>query len=198
MTATVLPVRPRPELPLLVPDARFIVAELHAMKLDGVLRHLVGDAFLPTCVVETPELRAAALALQIPANLARRTIVGQLSAAWVYGCAPPPHPMALFLASGGKSALLPPFSGCSLRQVRLGTGAVWDLAGTCVTSPLRTAVDVARTAPLPLVFDVLSTMAAQKHLHCSLNSVLAALLAAPHVPGRLRGAELLRRMGAAG
>lgn len=181
---------------LLVPDVQFILGELHAMKLDGVLRHVYGEAFCPPGIVETPELRAGALALAVPASLVRRAIVGQLSAAWVYGCAPTPHPLALLLASGGKSALLPPFSGCSLRQVQLSRAEVWGLAGARVTNPLRTAVDVARSAPLALAADVLESMAAQPELACSLNNVRAALSQASHVPGRIRGLDLLRRMGA--
>ncbi|MFC8302486.1 hypothetical protein ACFUCV_02235 [Specibacter sp. NPDC057265] len=182
---------------LLVPDARFSLAELHAMKLDGVLRHLDGTVFVPAGMPETVELRAAALAVQVPASLARRAIVAQLSAAWVYGCAPPPSPLALFLMPGGKSAQLPPFSGCSLRELQLAAHDVWELAGCCVTSPVRTAVDVARSAPLPLAGQVLAALMGHEELDCGRDRVLAALLAMRHVPGRTRALELVRQPGGA-
>ncbi len=178
----------------MVPGVQFILAELHAMKLDGVLHHVYGEAFLPTGISETPELRAAALALAVPASLVGRAIVGQLSAAWIYGCAPSPQPLALLLNSGGKSALLPPLSGCSLRQVHIRPVEVWKLAGAYVTSPLRTAVDVARTAPLPLARAVLESMTAQPELGCSVGGIMAELSQAAHVPGRIRGLALLRSM----
>ena len=181
--------------PLVVPGVQFILAELHAMKLDGVLHHVYGEAFLPTGVGQTPELRAAALALAVPASLAKRAIVGQLSAAWIYGCAPSPQPLALLLDSGGKSALLPPLSGCSLRQVHVSPAEVSELAGAHVTNPLRTAVDVARSAPLPVARAVLEAMAAQPELACSVGAIMAELSGAAHVPGRIRGLALLRGMG---
>lgn len=196
MTAATLP-QPAPQpFPLLLPDGQFSLGELHAMKLDGVVQHLVGDAFRPAGVPPAPGLRAGALAAQVPASLAGRTIVGLLSAAWVYGCAPPPYPLELLLTPGGKSALLPPFSGCTLRQIRLGAGDVWELAGTWVTSPVRTAADIARSVPEPHATDVLAAMAARADLECPLDRMLAAAWALRHVPGRLRALELLRRLGA--
>lgn len=195
MTAPTLP-QPAPQpLPLLLPDAQFSLGELHAMKLDGVLHHLMGDAFRPAGVPPAPGLRAGALAAQVPASLAGRTIVGLLSAAWVYGCSPPAYPLELLLTPGGKSALLPPFSGCSLRQIRLGAGDVWELAGTWVTSPVRTAADIARCVPGPQAEEVLAAMAARADLECPLDRMLAAVLGLRHVPGRLRALELLRRLG---
>lgn len=171
-----------------------MLAELHAMQLDGVLVQIVGHAFRSTAVQESPALRAAALAHHIPAVLATRAVLGQLSAAWVYGCAPPPGVLALLQHHAVRSAGLPPFSGCTLRQVRLEDADVQRVGGVLVTTPLRTALDVARTAPLPLARAVIGAMCARPALHCSLGRIRLGLQGATHVPGKLRGQELLRSM----
>lgn len=185
---------PDDEALVLVPGELFTLGELHAMKLDSVLRSVFGDAFRAVDIPESMEVRAAALGQQIPPALLRRAAVGQLSAAWVYGCAPTPQPIALLLGLAGKSAQLPLLSGCTLRQVRLDPSDVQELGGTLVTTPLRTALDVARTAPPQLARTVLTAMSQQSSLHCPLVRVWAALTTAVHVPGKLRGQTLLASM----
>lgn len=179
---------------IIVPGEHFILAELHAMKLDGVLAAVIGEAFRCTTQEETPGHRAAALAHHIPPALAPRAVLGQLSAAWVYGCAPPPTVIALLQNHEGKSASLPPLSGCTLRQVYLDPQEVLSIGGPLVTSPLRTALDVARTAPEALAKVVLDSMSRQSAFRCSLMRIRAALQAATHVPGKLRGQELVQGM----
>lgn len=176
---------------LLVPGAQFSLPELHAMKLDGVLAQVYGEAFRPVDVPESVSLRAAALAQHIPANLLRRAAAAQLSAAWVYGCAPPPRPIALLLPPGGKSAQLPLLSGCTLGQVLLAESDVSELAGLQLTVPLRTALDVARTAPAAVALSVLANMAGQSGLGCALDRVRDGLLVSERVPGRRRGLQLI-------
>lgn len=176
---------------LLVPGAQFTLPELHAMKLDGVLAQVYGEAFRAVGVPESSALRAAALAHHIPATLLRRAAAAQLSAAWVYGCAPPPRPIALLLPPGGKSAQLPLLSGCTLGQVLLAESDVSELAGLQLTVPLRTALDVARTAPAAVARQVLAGMAGESGLGCAPDRVRDGLLAAERVPGRRRGLQLI-------
>lgn len=176
---------------LLFPGDVFILAELHAMKLDGVLVPVVGEAFRPCGVAETPALRAGALRLSVPAALEKRAVLGQLAAAWVYGCAPPPLVISLLVDNDGNTATLPAHSGCTLRQVRLEAADVQRVGGTLVTSPLRTALDVARTAPEGTAREVLSAMAGECALECSVDAMLRALAAAAHVPGKLRAQSLV-------
>lgn len=164
------------------------------MKIDGVLAPVAGDAFRIAQGEESAGHRAAALFNQVPAALAPRAALGQLSAAWVYGCAPPPETVALLVNPGGRSAALPPFSGCTLRQVRLGPQDVVTIGGVPVTSPLRTALDVARSAPASAARPVLEAMARTPSLHCPLPRIRMALLAAAHVPGKVRGQALVQEM----
>lgn len=183
-----------PPAAILVPGDHFILAELHAMKLDGVLDLVIGEAFRSTSQEETPGHRAAALVHHIPAALAPRAALGQLSAAWVYGCAPPPTVISLLQNHEGRSASLPAFSGCTLRQVYLDPREVLSIGGALVTSPLRTALDVARTAPEALARTVLDAMSRQSAFRCSLGRIRQALQAATHVPGKIRGQELVEAM----
>ncbi|AIY00579.1 hypothetical protein ART_0980 [Arthrobacter sp. PAMC 25486] len=183
-----------PPAAILVPGEQFILAELHAMKLDGVLAAVIGEAFRSTTQEETPGHRAAALVHHIPAAMAPRAVLGQLSAAWVYGCAPPPTVIALLQNHEGKSASLPPFSGCTLRQVYLSPQEVLSIGGVLVTSPLRTALDVARTAPEALARAVLEALSRESAFRCSLGRIRQALQAATHVPGKLRGLDLVQGM----
>lgn len=179
---------------LLVPGKLFALAELHAMKIDGVLWPIIGDAFRSMAVAESPQLRAAALAHHVPAGLAKRAALSQLSAAWVYGCAPPPGVIALVQDRSGKSTSLPPFSGCSLREVYLDAFDTQPIGEVLVTSPLRTALDVARTAPHGLARDVLLRMSSVPSLHCPLGRIRQALSLASHVPGKIRGQALLAEL----
>ncbi len=179
---------------VIVAGERFVLAELHAMKLDGVLVPIIGHAFRSAAVQESPVLRATALQHHIPAVLATRAVLGQLSAAWVYGCAPPPEVIVLLQNHEVRSSSLPPFSGCTLRQVGLDPAEVQTMGGALVTTPLRTALDVARTVPVPLARRVLAAMVARPALHCSLGRIRLGLQAATHVPGKLRGQELVQSM----
>lgn len=176
---------------LLAPGLPFILAELHGMKLDGVLVPVLADTFRPVATAETAELRAAAVYHHIPAVLAHRAVVAQLSAAWVYGCAHPPEKFALFVDNDGNSVTPPPFCGCTIRQVYLDPLDVLALGAVPITSPLRTALDVARTAPLPVARAVLTRMSHSTDLHCPLSRMWQALGAAAHVPGKRRAQALL-------
>ncbi|PXA65220.1 hypothetical protein CVS29_11150 [Arthrobacter psychrochitiniphilus] len=179
---------------LLAPGTQFTASELSAMTLDGVICHVFGQIFRPSSLPETPTVRAAALALAVPAYLSHRAVLGQLSAAWVHGCAPLPEVISLLVANDGNSVSLPRSSGASIRQVSLAVQEVMVLGGTPVTRPLRTAVDVARSAPELLARTVLQTMAEQPLLDCSLERLLCAIQAAPHVPGKIRAQELVQAM----
>ncbi|MHA7305107.1 hypothetical protein ACX80E_07665 [Arthrobacter sp. TMN-49] len=183
---------------LQVPGDMFILAELHAMKLDGVLDAVVGDVFRPRALAETPAVRAGALKLSIPAALEKRAVLGQLAAAWVYGCAPPPQIISLLVDNDGNTASLPARSGCTLRQVYLDAADVRTVGGALVTSPLRTAVDVARSAPEAMARAVLAAMVARPSLLCTVGGIQRALAAATHVPGKLRAQEIVRSMLDAG
>ncbi len=87
---------------VLSPGRNFTRAELRAMKLDGVLAAVFADAYTPATVPHAPALRARALALALPPNLVDRAVIGRLSAAWIYGCAPAPARISLLVDVGHR------------------------------------------------------------------------------------------------
>ena len=105
--------------------------------------------------------------------------------------APTHRPVA---SAGRQERQLPLFSGCTLRQVLLPDSDVVELAGLRLTVPLRTALDVARTAPSELARSVLASMAELSGLGCAPDRIRAGLLTAMSVPGRRRGLLLLEDM----
>lgn len=164
------------------------------MVMDGVLCHVFGQVFRPAAMAETPAVRAAALAHHIPAFLSHRAVLAQLSAAWVYGCAPLPAEVALLVDNDGNSAAVPRHSGCTVRQVHLEARDVQLVGTTQVTTALRTAMDVARSAPPGFATPVIKAMAGAAALDCSLERIQQGLLDAPHVPGKLRAQELVQTL----
>lgn len=177
---------------ILAPGGQFALAELCAMKQDGVLAQVFGQAFRSVAEPETPALRAAALAHQVPAGLAERAVLGRGSAAWIYGCAPPPPAICVLVPRGHRTTMLPPHSGCVLHEVLLGRYDVERLGGAQVTCALRTAVDVAMNEPGEIAGQVLLELAGVAGLNCPLGRISAAISLARHIPGKRRAQALVR------
>ena len=117
------------------------VAELHALRLDGQLSAL-DECFIlidqPAGLAE----RARSLALFCDGRL----IVEQHSAAWIWGAlAQPPVRHELCASVGARSRSVHP-GRLLVREVVIGENDWVEIAGLRVTTPLRTAVDLARFA----------------------------------------------------
>lgn len=115
------------------------LAELHAARLDGEL-FAIDDCFGPVDVAEQAELRAASLSAVLPPRL----IAEQRSAAWVLGSllAPPArHQLCVDTRARYRCAAAPRFA---VREVVLEDGETVVIGGLRVTTPLRTALDLAR------------------------------------------------------
>ena len=126
-------------LPAVLSTDDLPLAELFAARLDGELFR-VDDCFAAVDEIEQPRHRAAAL----HAGLSERLIAEQLSAAWIWGAldtAPEQH--QLCVATGARvSHAHPPWM--TVREVVIGTHEIASLGGVLLTTPLRTAVDLAR------------------------------------------------------
>lgn len=118
-----------PELPL---------AELCAARLDGELLAFAGR-YLMVDAPDTAEVRAELA----HAGRSGRVIVERRSAAWVHGAlaVPPPVPQ-LCVSTSARTRR--PLAG--LREVRFDDGDLVLLGGVTVTSPLRTVLDLVRSA----------------------------------------------------
>ena len=66
-----------------------------------------------------------------------------MTAAWIYGCAGEPDRLALLVDANQRISSLQDHRGCTLHEVRLGPIDVVSLGGMMVSSPLRTALDIA-------------------------------------------------------
>lgn len=116
-------------------------AELQAGVLDGELVR-VGDAYCAIDTVIGSAHRAASIAAEVPAW----AIAEQFTAAWVYGIVDrQPRMLQLCVSSSTK---VRPLSTprCSYREVVIDESDTITVGDLAVTTPLRTAFDIARTA----------------------------------------------------
>jgi hypothetical protein len=119
--------------------ADFPAAELAALRLDGEV-YRVDDGFAAIDVVPGPRLRATALAAALPAKL----IAEQRSAAWVWGAVlDPPNPHEV-CANTTARARPPHSTHLAVREVVIARQEIAVIAGLALTTPLRTAIDLAR------------------------------------------------------
>jgi hypothetical protein len=129
-------------LPPVLTRSDFSAPELAALVLDGE-GYRVDDCVAPVDQVPGPLQRATALVAEIP----QRLIAEQHSAAWIWGAqAQPPqrHEVCADITARTRPAvgvLL------SLREVVLLHEDTVVLAGLAVTTPMRTAIDLARFVP---------------------------------------------------
>jgi hypothetical protein len=117
----------------------FAEAELCSLRLDGEV-YRVDDCAAAIDEIESAAQRAAALRRQLPDRL----IAERLSAAWVWGAlADPPaiHEVCSDIEARTRPTVQP---ALRIREVVIDGDEVAWLAGIQVTTPLRTAIDLAR------------------------------------------------------
>lgn len=178
-------------LPAVLTPPLFPEAELSALALDGEAFRL-GDAVVPMDVPVGAAVRAASIA---DAAGRRGLIPERWTAAWVHGVvpvAPRPHQLCNDADRNGRTRMLP-----GLREVVLRPGDVVELAGLPVTSPLRTACDLARfEPPSPGVDDVLLALLALAGV--TPRVAAAHLIAGPQTPAKREGVRRLRSLDGRG
>jgi hypothetical protein len=175
-------------LPAVLTPTLFPEAELSALTLDGEAFRL-GDAVVPIDVPESAALRAGSIA-----SAAERygLVAERWTAAWVHGAAavaPRPHQLCIDVSRGGRTRMV-----AGLREVVFQPGDVLLLGGLAVTTPLRTAADLARLehpaprldAALAALLDLAGVTAEEAALR---------LAAAPPAPYKRRGVERLTAVG---
>jgi AbiEi antitoxin C-terminal domain len=117
----------------------FATPELGALVLDGEA-YRVDDCVAPLDEIVGPTLRAAALATQLPARL----IAEQHSAAWIWGAQSQPparHEVCADITSRARPAV---GALLAVREVVLLHEDTVPIGGILVTTPMRTAIDLAR------------------------------------------------------
>ncbi|MEZ5097138.1 MAG: hypothetical protein R2731_14170 [Nocardioides sp.] len=118
-------------------------SRLRAMVADGAVRRVLRGVYAPASLPDTPETRARCAALVLPPHC----VVSDLAAAWIWGINGY-DPEALDIAPaldvvsiGGPDRTRRPELVGGKRTLR--DDDLVDLAGLRITSPLRTACDVA-------------------------------------------------------
>lgn len=175
-------------LPDLLTLQDFTIAELSACSLDGELMAL-DNAYICTDMPDGKMVRARAVGL----NVDRRCVTASWSAAWVHGAISFPPLLHTVALRDGLRLRFDPVKRYNIAQMSFGVADVEGTPGAYVTTPLRTAVDLARfTAQDPrltsaLIF-LLRLAKAQE------EDVSAILERAQHLPHKKRA---YRRLGAA-
>jgi hypothetical protein len=172
-------------LPSVLTDRDLPSAELRAMQLDGELV-AVDDAFAPIDQPPTATQRAASLALYSQ----QRLIAEQRTAAWVWGASLDPPRRHEFCVSIGARARASHPGRLQVREVIIAPNEIVTLGVVRVTSPLRTAIDLARfqdTFDGELVAALLGATGLRR------DQCLAELDSRPHLPGKKIA---LQRLGA--
>lgn len=130
----------RSKLAPVLSTADFAEAELAALRLDGEVYRL-DDCAVPIDEVPSVLLRGASLATVFPASL----IAERRSAAWVWGALDNPPTRHEACTGMDKRTRPPGAQRFVLREVVIGVGDTVSLAGMTLTTPIRTAIDLART-----------------------------------------------------
>lgn len=175
-------------LPPVLTPALFPEAELSVLRLDGEAFPL-GDALVPVDTPVDAAVRAASIAV---AAEHYGLVAERRTAAWVHGALPvPPEPHQLCndIVRNGRTRML-----VALREVVFQDGDVVALGGLAVTTPLRTACDLARLEAdgeaLRSALMALLTLARRTP-----DEAAAHLAAAPPVPYKRRGCARLAELG---
>jgi len=153
-----------PRLPPVLSFHDLPVAELAAARLDGELFR-IDDCFAPVDEIEQPQHRAGALRAVLP----ERLIAEQRSAAWIWGAldAPPTH-HELCVTAGARTRS-PGIGWMRVREVVIEPAEIATVAGLQLTTPLRTAVDLARFSAD--FGEAEELMVAWLMLHCSFGVI---------------------------
>jgi hypothetical protein len=170
-------------LPSVLSPADLPLAELQAARLDGELLPLAAGFGLVDAVDGPAHRTRAALA-----GRGRRFIAELDTAAWIWGAIElPPHPLDLCVDLAARSPLR--FDAdARLREVVIERDEWVDFGGVRATTPLRTAVDLARRGrPSP---DVLRRLAAIGRFDA--DACGRALERRPNQPGKVAALALLQ------
>lgn len=168
-------------LPAVLSTTDLPETELRAARLDGEL-FAVGECFGVVGDVDSPQLRGAALAAVLPPRL----IAEGRTAAWVHGAtANLGAPLELCADSTARYRWMGR-RGVSVREVILDDGDTRSLGGMVVTTPLRTAIDLARCVTVFAEQDV-QMLRALAEIGCfGAEQLGAALARRHHLPNKAR------------
>jgi hypothetical protein len=172
-----------PQYPeLYSPGRPFAWPELQSLAADGILAQFHQHGFTLPEAPASPQLRARAAANAVPAAVRQRVVAGRMTAAWIYGCAAEPDKLALLVDAKRRISGLRNTRGCTLHEVRLGPFDVVSMGGLMVSSPLRTALDIALHVEAHRALPALTGLLARPEKDVRLRLLVLAIEATPRVP----------------
>jgi hypothetical protein len=178
-------------LDLYAPGQLFSWPELQSMAADGVLTQLYQYGYTVPGAPASPQLRARAAAFAVPAAIRQRVVAGRMTAAWIYGCAGEPDRLALLVDAKRRISSLRSTRGCTLHEVRLGPFDVVSLGGLMVSSPSRTALDIALHVEPDRAVPALRQLLESPDLDVRLRLLTLAVEATPRLPHKKAALEKL-------
>jgi hypothetical protein len=182
---------------LYAPGMPFAGPELQSLATDGLLARLHHNGYTLPEVQGSPQLRARAAAGGVPQAVRQRVVAGRMTAAWIYGCAAEPDRLALLVDAKRRVSSLRNTRGCTLHEVRLGPFDVVSLGGLMVSSPLRTALDVALHVEAERAIPALAALLARPQQDVRLRLLVLAIEASPRVPHKRGALEKLASLAPA-
>src|SRR6476660_7260995 len=191
------PDSPAQLLDLYAPGPLFSWPELQSMAADGVLAQLYQHGYTVPGMAASPQLRARAAAFAVPPAIRQRVVAGRMTAAWIYGCAQEPDRLALLVDASRRVSSLRSTRGCTLHEVRLGPFDVVSLGGLMVSSPLRTALDIALHVEAERAVPALRQLLGRPQQDVRLRLLVLAIEATPRVPHKRAALEKLAQLAPA-
>ena len=173
------------------PGKPFTWPELQSMAGDGVLSQFHQHGYALPDVAASPQMRARAAANAVPAAIRQRVVAGRMTAAWIYGCASEPDRLALLVDAKRRISSLRSTRGCTLHEVRLGPFDVVSLGGLMVSSPLRTALDIALHVDAQRALPALEALLSRPEKDVRLRLLVLAIESTPRVPHKRSALEKL-------
>lgn len=174
-------------LPLVLSRRDLPEAELHAARLDGEL-FAIDECFGPVDLAPQASLRAASLAAILPGRL----IAEQRTAAWVLGALLDPPAQHQLCADTAARYRFVGAARFTVREVVLDPGDMTLLSGLRLTTPLRTAIDLARFCAEFGSAETDIVAGLSRIGGFDLPAAIAGLARRRHLPGKVRAAERLR------
>jgi hypothetical protein len=173
------------------PGRPFTWPELQSLAADGLLTRLHQRGYTLPEVTPSPQLRARAAATAVPEGIRQRVVAGRMTAAWIYGCAEEPDRLALLVDAKRRVSSLRNTRGCTLHEVKLGPFDVVSMGGLMVSSPLRTALDIALHVDAVRAIPALEGLLARPERDVRLRLLVLAIESTPRVPHKKAALEKL-------
>ncbi|MFT4245230.1 MAG: hypothetical protein QM571_01730 [Micrococcaceae bacterium] len=135
---------------LIAPDDIYIEGrdftphELQAMCLDNLLTHYIGNVYITTGYLDTPNTRIQAAAAGLPEYVIPRCIFGWTTALWIYGLTATPYHLDIISVSGEhRLSKYFRFNRVRIHEMQITGKDIWYISNLKITSPECTTFDIA-------------------------------------------------------